>query len=81
MALLPATPLNAALEIAERLRLTVERLDLGDLAPGLAVAISIGIAGLAEGSSASTLLQRADEALYRAKEAGRNRVEVAHDAA
>ena len=39
--------------------------------------MSIGLAQLAEGDGAQTLLQRADGALYQAKKAARNRVQLA----
>ena len=82
VALLPATTVTAAAEIAERLRAAVERLDLADLAPSLTVAVSVGVAGRGDGeSSFGAIAQRADEALYRAKTAGRNRVEIASAAA
>jgi len=38
------------------------------------VTISIGIAGLGSSDNAATVLKRADQALYRAKRDGRNRV-------
>jgi diguanylate cyclase (GGDEF)-like protein len=82
LALLPATTVAAAGEIAERLRAAVERLDVSDLAPSLAVAVSVGVAGRGRGRNEPNLpafVQRADEALYRAKASGRNRVEVAGD--
>lgn len=48
-----------------------------DGAPDLACTVSIGVAGLGDAdSSIEDLLSRADEALYRAKNAGRNRVET-----
>lgn len=40
----------------------------------LRVTVSIGVATLLEGESVDRLLQRADEALYLAKHAGRNQV-------
>jgi two-component system cell cycle response regulator len=38
------------------------------------ITISVGIAGLAASDNPASLLKRADQALYRAKHAGRNRV-------
>ena len=38
------------------------------------VTISVGIAGLGPGDNAAAVLKRADQALYRAKRDGRNRV-------
>lgn len=83
LAVLPATGAPAAAEVAERLRLAVERLDMSDLAPGLAVSVSLGVAARAGDIDIDIheLARRADEALYRAKEAGRNRVEVHTNAA
>ena len=43
----------------------------------MTVTASFGIAELAEGQSVDSLLRAADGALYRAKELGKNRVEVA----
>lgn len=77
--LLPATPLAAALSVAERLRQSVVALQMPHVASGVAphVTISIGVAQLdprrPEGFEA--LFEQADQALYRAKEAGRNRIE------
>ena len=78
LVVLPRTRVAQAADVAERLRNTVAALDLGDIAPGLAVTVSFGVAALAPGEDDLTaLLQRADEALYRAKQGGRNRVEMA----
>jgi diguanylate cyclase (GGDEF)-like protein len=70
--LLPDTPLEGALAVAEKLRAAVAQ------APGmpLPVTISIGVAMALPGDSraAAALLERADRALYAAKAAGRNRV-------
>jgi diguanylate cyclase (GGDEF)-like protein len=67
---LPGVPLPEAIEVAERLRRRVEQ------APGLDVTLSIGVTSAAgDGVVYEALYARADEALYRAKLAGRNRVE------
>jgi two-component system cell cycle response regulator len=74
---MPDTDVSAACAISERLRQTVEANPVKiSRAPGLLnVTISIGIAKM-EGAedTAETLLHRADQALYRAKRSGRNRV-------
>lgn len=75
--LLPKTPSDAALLVAERLRDSVHRLDLSDLAEDLNVTISLGLAMLRpQDDGVHDVIDRADAALYRAKEAGRNRVAV-----
>ena len=48
-------------------------------ADGVAVTISVGIATYAPGDDALRLVERADAALYRAKETGRDRVEIADE--
>lgn len=73
---LPRTDAQAALDVAERLRASVEAIDCSDLHPELRVTISIGIAAWTSGEAVDALLKRADELLYRAKERGRNRVEM-----
>jgi diguanylate cyclase (GGDEF)-like protein len=71
--LLPGLDSDHAARIAERLRHAVE---VGGEAGGLPVTISIGVAARQGSETLDTLLQRADKALYRAKESGRNRVAV-----
>ncbi|MBT8495205.1 MAG: sensor domain-containing diguanylate cyclase [Deltaproteobacteria bacterium] len=78
LVLLPSTSARVAREVAERMRLTLQEgtFFAGD-AP-IEVRISVGIAEHLRGSdSPTTLIRRADSALYAAKESGRNRVEVA----
>lgn len=74
---MPDTDMTFAYNIAERLRQSIETTPIKiSRAPGqLNITISIGIAK-AEGASdtAEQLLHRADQALYRAKRSGRNRV-------
>ena len=75
MVLLPETTLCEAQAGMERVRLalTAHPVDLGG--KPVAMTISVGIAGLgSESMSLDALLERADKALYQAKEAGRNRV-------
>jgi len=73
--LLPETAEPAARQVAERLRTGVESLDLDDVVPGLRVTISIGVAQMREADpDFAAVLARADAAMYRAKQAGRNRV-------
>ena len=60
-------------KLAERIREAIEQLDDHGNAIGIHVTISIGVAVLTDDDSTETLLQRADTALYRAKEMGRNR--------
>ena len=75
--LLPNTQSDAALLVAERLRDSVHRLDLSDIAQDLGVTISLGLAMLRpQDDGVHDVIDRADAALYRAKEAGRNRVAV-----
>jgi diguanylate cyclase (GGDEF)-like protein/PAS domain S-box-containing protein len=79
--LLPETRAAQAKVIAERIRFRVEA-QCGPgvrTIPGLKVTSSFGIAALEFGAdSLKDLIERADEALYKAKELGRNRV-IRHD--
>ncbi|MTJ80820.1 MAG: diguanylate cyclase [Telmatospirillum sp.] len=72
--LMPETDAPSAKRVAERLRLAISH-ELspcpGDVAP---VTISVGLATMAASESLSSLLERADKALYEAKRAGRDRV-------
>jgi diguanylate cyclase (GGDEF)-like protein len=73
---LPETPLMSALEIAERLRQRVEQDVTLRLADGrqLHVTASFGVAQQQEQEAMESLLHRADEWLYVAKNEGRNQV-------
>ncbi len=84
VALLASTNAERVLEIAERVRKTVQALiiEFGDTL--IKITISIGVATyipsqtkLLASETAMQLLQKADAALYEAKHNGRNRVEVA----
>jgi diguanylate cyclase (GGDEF)-like protein len=76
--LLAGVDTHDATVIAERIRARTEA-TLISLAPGISarITVSIGMAAApAQASDRVSLLRIADEALYRAKEAGRNRVET-----
>ncbi len=76
-ALLVQTPAAQALLTAERLRAAVEALRSGASGGPPATTISIGVAVSADGSRGlEELLRGADDALYRSKHAGRNRVHL-----
>ncbi|WP_232298113.1 GGDEF domain-containing protein [Aeromonas veronii] len=77
--LLPNTDRQAAASVAQRLQDGLASLRLEHLASEVApwVTVSQGIASTVSGEGASQLLERADQALYRAKESGRNQFCVA----
>ena len=72
--LMPHTALAQALGVCERLRMAVRSHDCGDIAPGLAVTISIGVAAWPQHPDPAAVMAAADAALYRAKTGGRDRV-------
>jgi len=76
--LLPDTPMKAAFNLAERLRQRINKYPYlaGDML--IEVTASLGVAELHNNDREfRALLKRADEALYDAKHAGRNRVKIA----
>jgi two-component system cell cycle response regulator len=77
---MPETDVSVASMVAERLRRRIAADPFAIAAPcgAIDVTISIGIAGLTgPDDSAAALLKRADQALYRAKRDGRNRIAAA----
>ncbi len=73
---LPDTSLGDALACASRLRETLESTAFEHLPEPCAVSASIGLAAWSAAEPLSTLLSRADRAMYQAKQAGRNRVGI-----
>jgi two-component system, cell cycle response regulator len=72
---MPETGLGGAALVAERLRAAVaEEPFLLDARTSLSITISIGVAATESSDKLDDLLKRADDALYAAKNAGRNRV-------
>jgi diguanylate cyclase (GGDEF)-like protein len=77
VALLPDTSGEGAAQLAEKLRIVIEALEIPDLDRRLSA--SFGVAVLpGDAMTGEQLLRAADRALYAAKNAGRNRVEVVH---
>jgi diguanylate cyclase (GGDEF)-like protein len=74
LVLLPEFDLGPATACGERLRRAVAQLPS---IPGLGVSISVGVAMHEPGETAESLFCRADQALYEAKRAGRDRVVAA----
>lgn len=75
---LPDTPMDQALQFAERIRLGVQELVFDGSIKDLTITLSFGVATFPLGAidCVDSLFRQADEALYRAKEGGRNRVEA-----
>jgi diguanylate cyclase (GGDEF)-like protein len=72
----PDTTLEQAVVVANRLRESANALRFDEVDPALRVSVSIGAAQARKtGDSCDALLDRADTALYRAKQQGRDRVE------
>ena len=78
LVVLADAPPEEAVAIAERLRAALERTPIPTDSGEASVTVSIGLAITPVGVSAGEAVAAADKALYRAKELGRNRVEVAH---
>ncbi|OCW98357.1 diguanylate cyclase [Alishewanella sp. HH-ZS] len=68
---LPGTAADEALKVAERLRQHIDN-SIIDEVPALKLTVSIGISTLVSGQNFHELVQQADQALYSAKQQGRN---------
>jgi diguanylate cyclase (GGDEF)-like protein len=74
--LLPHVDREAAARIADRIRVGVERrnFDIGVRGERVSVTFSMGLAAVRQGDTFESVLQRADKALYRSKQSGRNQL-------
>lgn len=77
--LLPHTGLKQAHEVAQRLRRQLETQPLTTDDFCLRLTLSIGVVELTRGKSLDEAFEQADQALYRAKREGRNRVVLVED--
>ncbi len=75
--ILPKTNLSSSWGVAERLRSIIEKAEMKDSAGNVfTITVSLGLAGWERDEDAASLISRADEALYKAKGKGRNRVQI-----
>ncbi|MDD2717748.1 MAG: diguanylate cyclase [Candidatus Wallbacteria bacterium] len=70
----PGTPYEGALKLAERIRKTIEDNPLNHEKKPLKVTCSLGVSHLIREMGVERFIEIADQALYKAKETGRNRV-------
>jgi len=75
--LLPNTPYEAGLQLMESLRDSIGSCPFHFKGERVAITLSAGLTAFSEGDSTERAFERADSALYRAKDSGRNRVEAA----
>jgi diguanylate cyclase (GGDEF)-like protein/PAS domain S-box-containing protein len=69
----PETDLENAAVLAERIRKTIAEYQFDKVGR---ITVSLGVVKFSQGDTEDIMIKRADDALYRAKEKGRNRVEV-----
>lgn len=79
LAVMPDTPLEGAIQAAERLRLQVAEVPFQTDAGHVRCTVSIGLAEFRHGEPLHHTVGRADKALYRAKHEGRNRVRTSSE--
>lgn len=74
--LLPATPLAGGQQLLDVLRGAIEACPFHFKGERLSITCSAGLTAFRDGERAEAVFERADQALYRAKRGGRNRLEV-----
>ena len=73
---LPQTDMQGALDVAERVRAGVANIELKDCESDVEVSVSIGVTMVLSGDDYPKVFKRADKALYKAKQSGKNRIIV-----
>lgn len=68
---------SRSVDVCERIRKAIQSYDWSLIAPTLHVTASFGITHVKASDDLKSMMERADSALYRAKQAGRNRIEKA----
>ncbi|BAQ77980.1 GGDEF domain-containing protein [Pseudomonas sp. St29] len=74
--LLPNTPWPVGARIVEALRAAIEACPFHFKGERVTITVSVGLSAFKPGDRSELVIKRADQALYRAKDAGRNRVEA-----
>jgi len=74
--LLPNTPLDQAVEIAERIKQAITSDNINNNGNNISLTITMGISEYRNGESIDACIMRADEALYRGKKNGKDRIEI-----
>ncbi len=74
--MLPDTSIEAAQQCLQRLRDRLRASPFDEVAPGLQLTFSAGVTGCLGQGDIDSAIERADQAMYRAKEAGRDRTEA-----
>jgi len=77
--ILPETELDIAQQVIEKTREMIGRLPFHFKDENVQISMSFGLVLFEEGCDQAMLFERADKALYVAKEKGRNRVEIWQD--
>nr|WP_314524051.1 diguanylate cyclase [uncultured Pseudomonas sp.] len=74
--LMPATSPATGASLLEKLRAAIEACPFHFKGEPVTVTLSVGLSAFRPGEHSDSVLKRADQALYRAKHAGRNRIEL-----
>ncbi|MCX7081116.1 MAG: diguanylate cyclase [Pseudomonas sp.] len=74
--LVPDTALPVGMNLAQTLRAAIEACPFHFKGERVTITVSMGMTAFKPGERSEMVLKRADQALYRAKDAGRNRVEL-----